>query len=80
MSVYYDVKEYLEIREIAGGNDSMVDLARKHLAWLGWKMLDDSAWVRKIFLSCGEKNYVFPEIPSVRIFMTSSGLWQMTPA
>lgn len=59
MSVYYDVKEYLEIREIAGGNDPMVDLARKHLAWLGWKMLDDSAWVRKIFLSCGEKNYVF---------------------
>lgn len=35
MSVYYDVKEYLEIREIAGGNDPMVDLARKHLAWLG---------------------------------------------
>lgn len=59
MSVYYDVKEYLEIREIAGGNDPMVDLARKHLAWLGWKMLDDSASVRKISLSCGEKNYVF---------------------
>jgi len=74
MSVYYDVKEYLEIREIAGGNDSMVDLARKHLAWLGWKMLGMiSAWVRKIFLSCGEKELCFfRRIPSVRIFMTSS--------
>lgn len=59
MSVYYDVKEYLEVQKITEENSEILDFARSHLAWLGWKMLLDTANIRKISLCCGEKTFDF---------------------
>lgn len=59
MSVCYDVKEYLEVQEITEENREILEFAKEHLAWLGWKMLTNSAKVNKISLLCGEKKLFF---------------------
>lgn len=59
MSIYYDVKEYLNVREITPENVPILNFAKSHLAWLEWKMLFDVADVQMIFLSCGGKSFTF---------------------
>ena len=59
MSIYYDVKETLSMRKITEKNAFTKELTRMHLAWLGWKLLSDSAYVNKLSLLCGEKKLVF---------------------
>lgn len=59
MSVYYEVKEYLEVQEITEENREILDFTKEHLAWLGWKMLTNSAKVINITFLCGEKKVIF---------------------
>ena len=59
MSVYYDVKEYLSVKEVTEKNEFTKELAQAHLAWLGWKLLSDSAYVNKLSLSCNGKGLAF---------------------
>lgn len=59
MSVYYDVKEYLEVQEITEENREILYFTQEHLAWLGWKILKNSAKVINITFLCGEKKVTF---------------------
>ena len=59
MSVYYSVKEYLEVQEITEDNSEILYLASEHLAWLGWSILNDNAYVNNVSLSFGDKKLTF---------------------
>lgn len=59
MSIYYDVKEYLEVQKITEENHQVIDLTKNHLAWLGWKMLNDDAKVHHFSLSFDETTITF---------------------
>lgn len=59
MSVFYDVKEYLSVKEITEDNNTIFSLAKAHLAWLGWKLLSDCAYVNNISISFGKEKLVF---------------------
>lgn len=59
MSVYYTVKETLNVTEAAEENEMFQTLVHAHLTWLGWKLLQDRANVYQLSLSVGDQKFTF---------------------
>lgn len=59
MSIYFDIKEVLEVSEITPENEPIIDLAKSYLTWIGSRLLLDCANIHEITLEVDKKKLSF---------------------